>query len=158
NLAVTVGSSTEPLGNFTFSVTVAGNTNLVGAVSSSGSGASKVVSITPKQDAFGTNVALLNVNDGATTYTTNFTLQVQHLNQAPSLALKTNDVAVSGLSTPGGVITTPVTAVISDPDLTSPGNALAPAGDSITLDFSSTDSNIISPSSVFVDPPTPVTD
>ena len=70
----------------------------------------RVILIAPKQNAFGTNQAFLTANDGVTPVTQPFTLNVMHLNQNPSIVLKTNDTVVSILGTKAGVMTVPVKA------------------------------------------------
>lgn len=108
-------------------------TNFSGVIS----GTNGTLTIKPNQNAFGTNTVALVVGDGTVSVTNVFTLEVVHVNQAPSIALSTN-----AISTAKGFTSPVVSALVSDPE--SPVSSL-------TFSAKSDNTNLVSPSGVFFD-------
>ena len=131
--------SSTPPGNLTVSATKI--TDLATNFSSSVSGQNATLTISPNAFTFGTNTLTITVSDGIGSATTNITLAVRHVNQAPTIALSTNAVtAVAGFMT-----TNIIVATVADPDINFDANAVK------NLNLTATSSNplVVSPSGVF---------
>jgi len=107
------------------------STNFSGSIT----GTNGTLTIKPNFNAFGTNTVALVVDDGMVRVTNVFTLEVVHVNQAPSIALSTN--SISTVQTWTSPI---VSAIVSDPE--SPVSAL-------TFSATSDNTNVVDPSGVF---------
>jgi subtilisin-like proprotein convertase family protein len=104
-----------------------------------GAGQARTVTISPNPHTYGTNTLTINVSDGIGTVSTNITLAVAHVDQVPIISLSTNTITtVSALMTTNLII---ASVGSLDPQF-HPTNALH-------LSARSSDSTIVSPSSVF---------
>jgi subtilisin-like proprotein convertase family protein len=130
-----VADSSPPAAGFT---ATAGNdaTNVVSAIASV-TGTNGTLTITPRQNTFGTNTLTLSISDGFSSAQADLTVNVSHVNQAPTLAI-TN----SSVSTLAGIVSPIVNVTVGDVDPNNP-----PTGLSITV--ASSDTNIVAPSGVF---------
>ena len=131
----TVQDSSPPAAGFTAS---AGNnaTNLASATASV-TGTNGTLTITPLQNTFGTNTLTLSVSDGISSVSGDITVNLAHVNQAPTLAITNSSVA-----TVAGVVSPVVNVTVADVDPNNPPTSLA-------LTVASSDSNLVAPSGVF---------
>jgi subtilisin-like proprotein convertase family protein len=131
-----VQDSSPPPGGYTLKV---GNdaTNLVTSVATV-SGNAGTLTLTPKLNQFGTNTLTLTVSDGLSSAQADLTVGVSHVNQAPTITI-TN----ASITTVAGVMTPAINAIVADVD-NDPS--------SLSISVSSSDTNVVAPSSVFFSP------
>lgn len=141
---VTVKDSDNPASDLAVSG-VSSDQNIVTntAIVSGGSGEARTLTITPKSNAFGTTTITVRVSDEFATVTTDLTLNVTNVNDAPTITLSTNQV-----TTKQGVLTTGVIAALVDVD--------TPV-DNLVLSSSSSSPSVVANSNVFFGPGTNAT-
>ncbi|HLH57444.1 MAG TPA: proprotein convertase P-domain-containing protein, partial [Verrucomicrobiae bacterium] len=138
NLSLTLqNSSTVAHYNISF-----GGQATNGLVTATGSvsGSAGTVTLTPVLNAFGTNTLTIFVSDGLGTVQSNVTVAVQHLDQAPTIAI-TN----SSLSVLASTVSPVVNVVVADVDPDQPASSLS-------ISVSSSNTNLVNPAQVFFDP------
>jgi len=138
NLVVN-SSSVDP---GTLTVTATGIPTLATNFTYGGSGQNRTVTISPNANTYGTNTLTLKVADKIGSVSTNITLAVAHVDQVPLISLSTNAVTTVAVQMTTNVIIATLGSL--DPAF-HPTNAL----NVVAL---SSDSTIVSPTSVFMAP------
>lgn len=114
SVTVFANDSDTPASGLTFTAVIPNSsTNLIaGAVVTAGTtGTNRVVTVTPRANQTGTGTVEIRVNDGIVTRSTNLTVTVNAVNDAPTIALNTSTTQVQQ-----GGITTNILATVSDVD------------------------------------------
>ena len=131
NLSV-IDSSPPPAAGFKVTATGPAAGSIV-AMPATTFGLSGSVTLTPVANVFGTNTLTINVSDGTVTATTNITVGVAHVEQAPAITLSTNAITLGQ-----GQLSPAVTATLTDVD-----------SSNLTVTVTSSATNIVSPVGVF---------